>query len=414
MDRFTRDDFLNLLHDGLCHLHDADALRRSPLAALFGVANRLDTSSALRNILISAIGALKPAGDGPAPAHAWEMHDALFCCHVQQLSQRVVADQLAMSPRQLRREQRAALEVLADRLCDRFHLVASTGEGEEPDAHPVTASVTAGDDLAWLKDLPLDKPAALDETLFAVQALIQPLAAQHRVRLAMQIADGLPNLAVHQVALSQILLGLLAVAIPQARGNEVRLCARSTGWVVHVEVQCPRSPALSWAVSGDDTASLDMARQLAELCGGRLSISEGDGASLSIGLILPALKCLPVLVIDDNADALQLYQRYTTGTRYRITGAREPEQALGLVENLMPEVIVLDVMMPQVDGWKVLGRLRQHPRTGHIPIIVCTILPQEALSLSLGASAFVRKPVTRQALLAALDEQVARMAREPH
>ena len=70
--------------------------------------------------------------------------------------------------------------------------------------------------------------------------------------------------------------------------------------------------------------------------------------------------------------------------------------------------------MPQVDGWEVLGRLRQHPLNSHIPTIVCTILAQEELALSLGASAFVRKPVTRQAFLAALDRQIALMQPESH
>jgi CheY-like chemotaxis protein len=78
-----------------------------------------------------------------------------------------------------------------------------------------------------------------------------------------------------------------------------------------------------------------------------------------------------------------------------------------LAEELFPKVIVLDVMMPQIDGWELLASLRQHPNTSHIPVVVCTILPQEDMALSLGASGFVRKPVTRHIFLAALDRQVA-------
>jgi CheY-like chemotaxis protein len=115
---------------------------------------------------------------------------------------------------------------------------------------------------------------------------------------------------------------------------------------------------------------------------------------------------LPVLVIDDNADTLQLLRRYTAGTRYRLVGTRDPDQALGIACETDPQVVVLDVMMPQVDGWKVLGRLRQHPLTGHLPIVVYTILAQEELALSLGASAFLRKPVTQQRFLAVLDQVV--------
>jgi CheY-like chemotaxis protein len=74
---------------------------------------------------------------------------------------------------------------------------------------------------------------------------------------------------------------------------------------------------------------------------------------------------------------------------------------------------MVDVMMPQVDGWEVLGQLREHPLSSHIPIVVHTILAQEELALSLGASAFLRKPVTRQDFLAALDRLIALMEPEP-
>jgi len=63
----------------------------------------------------------------------------------------------------------------------------------------------------------------------------------------------------------------------------------------------------------------------------------------------------------------------------------------------------LDVMLPGIDGWELLGQLREHPQTSCIPVVVCTILPQEPLALALGAAAFLRKPVSREALLSALD-----------
>jgi CheY-like chemotaxis protein len=111
-------------------------------------------------------------------------------------------------------------------------------------------------------------------------------------------------------------------------------------------------------------------------------------------------------VIEDNLDTLQLFQRYASGTRYRLVTSPDPEQALALAEDVRPWVIVLDVMMPQVGGWKTLARLRQHPLTESTPIVVCTILPQEELAFSLGANAYVRKPVRREDFLAALDRQI--------
>jgi CheY-like chemotaxis protein len=71
----------------------------------------------------------------------------------------------------------------------------------------------------------------------------------------------------------------------------------------------------------------------------------------------------------------------------------------------------MDVMLPGIDGWELLGRLREHPHMRAVPIIVCTILPQERMALALGAAAFIRKPASRETLLTALDQQVALRAK---
>jgi CheY-like chemotaxis protein len=118
-------------------------------------------------------------------------------------------------------------------------------------------------------------------------------------------------------------------------------------------------------------------------------------------------------VIDDNADTLQLLRRYSAGSRYHLFTTQDPETALALAAQHRPEIIVLDVMMPGIDGWKVLTQLRQHPSTEQIPIVVCTILPQRETALSLGASGFVRKPVTRRSFLVALDDQLDGAATRP-
>jgi len=389
-------------------------LRRSPLAVLFGVAGRVDTPSRLQDILIAAIESLEPAADEPPHSRAWRRYEALFCRYVLQFSQQETADQLGVCTRHVRREQRAALEVLALQLWDQFDLGARLGEDvelETPRARATGDSPILNEELAWLKNSPPDSSANLDEALPAALDLVRPLAAQHGVQLEIRAADGLPNLAVHPVALNQMLLNLLSVAIHRASGGQVQVSVRPQRWEVEIQVQCTEPPSALQPAPNDDNTRLDMARRLAELCGARLALS-ADKEVFCATLTSPALEQVPVLVIDDNADALRLLERYTAGTRYRLVGTRDPEKALGLAEKLSPQVIVLDVMMPQVDGWKILGRLRQHPLTHAIPILVCTILAQEELALSLGASAFIRKPVTRQAFLAALDGQIERMETE--
>lgn len=74
------------------------------------------------------------------------------------------------------------------------------------------------------------------------------------------------------------------------------------------------------------------------------------------------------------------------------------------VEELAPTAIILDIMMPDTDGWELLQRLRTQPTTTNIPIIVCSVFNDPQLAYSLGASAFVSKPTNREEILAVLKD----------
>lgn len=108
---------------------------------------------------------------------------------------------------------------------------------------------------------------------------------------------------------------------------------------------------------------------------------------------LPTRASLPVLVIEDCLDTIRLLERYVADTRYCLVSTNDPQQAISMVESSAPRVILIDVMMPRVDGWTLLQRLRNHPLTANIPVVICSILRQEELALSLGASAYLRKPM---------------------
>ncbi len=408
---WINEQFIYHLRDALNHLYNPHHLRHNPLVSLLGVADRPDASSALRRILMEAIESLRPDAEVLPQSRAWRIYDLLLYRYVQQFSQQEVADQLGLSVRHLRREQQAALEALACRLWEQYRLAEEQAEEAVP-TEASSAESAVNEELTWLKEAQPEKPTPLGPTLSAVLDLARPLATRHQVHLESAPADALPDLPVHAVVLRQLLLSLLSVAIHRTPGGRVRISVRPERQEVEIQVSCTNAQSDPAPPLNDDAVSLDIARQLVGLCGGQLTLAEEK--AFTAALTLPALGQFPVLVIDDNADTLQLLQRYTSGTRYRLISTRDPEQALPLVKEFSPQIIVLDVMMPQVDGWEVLERLRQHPLTRHIPIIVCTILAQEELALSLGASAFVRKPVTRQAFLAALDRQIAWMGTEPH
>lgn len=410
----TEAQFVACVRAALNNLYEPDRLRGNPLAALFGVAERPNAFSALQGILTEAIESLQPKDDGAHHHFNWDTYELLFYRYVQQLSQNQVARQLGMSVRHLRRKEGDAVKVLADHLWQHYcapgavHRPASD-EGGRP-AAAAGDYPDVSDELAWLKTTALQEPSDVNQVLGEVVQLIRPLTAQHMVRLEVTASD-LPRLAVHPVALSQLLLNLLGVAVHRASGGSVTISARPLPFEVEILI-LGRPPAAALRPASDnDVASLDLARQLAGLCGALVTLSE-DGGAFRAQMMLPAREQLPVLVLDDNADTLELLRRYAVDSRYSLITAQNAEEALSLAQRHSPRIIVLDVMMPHIDGWKVLGRLRQHPATDRIPVIVCTILAQEELALSLGASGFVRKPLSRQAFLAALDHQVRLMATE--
>ncbi len=399
---------LSALRLALKHLYEPRALQASPLVGMLGTAGRANAPALLRQTLIQAIESLKPEDDVPAQAPAWRVYEILYYRYVQQCSQEEVADQLGLSVRHLKREQGKALEVLAQRLGERFDLRIQWDEdaerepsGEEREA----ASSTPGDELRWLEDLPPTRPAELRAALPAVLDLVGSIAARYGVRLQAGEGEGIPALAVHPVVLRQVLLSVLCVAIRRTAGGRLQVTARPLRWYVEIRVEGDGG-AQPPGLSAEDADNLTVARQLLATCGGNLDLPAGS-SSFVASLTLPSAEQVPVLVIDDHLDALRLLQRYASGTRYRVSCAQNAEQAFALARELPPQVIVLDVMMPEVDGWELLGRLKQHPLTGGVPIIACTILAQEELAYSLGVSAFLRKPLNRRDFLAALDRLVA-------
>jgi CheY-like chemotaxis protein len=392
------DTLVDHLRSALNHLYDPDELRRSPLAVALGIAGDFDAAATLQRILIDAIEALRPGTGDPPQSRAWRIYDALFYRYIRGFDRDVVADQLGISGRQLRREQRAALEVLTQHLWLAHDLAGRSlpATAREPVSAP-----------AWLKDLPPEKPGELQAVLRTTLELALPLARQWNVRLAGLPPDTAAEVTaapVPQTALRYALLNVLGVAIPRATGGVVHLAGSLADETIALHIAASQVQEAG-PLSEEERTSLEVARQLMAVTGGQLTTEVGaDG--FRARLSLPALAQVRVLVVDDNADTLQLFARYAVGTRYAVTGTREPTQALRLAEDLEPDIIILDVMMPDLDGWEMLALLREHPATSQTAVIICTVLPQQTLALGLGANAFLQKPVTRESFLTALDEQM--------
>ncbi|GAT33147.1 signal transduction histidine kinase [Terrimicrobium sacchariphilum] len=105
-----------------------------------------------------------------------------------------------------------------------------------------------------------------------------------------------------------------------------------------------------------------------------------------------------VLIVDDDQDSAEILKRTLEKSGYSVVVAQSGADALELVRKQPPIAITLDVMMPGMDGWSVLSKLKSDPATSSIPVIMVTMLQDRNLGFSLGASEFLTKPVNQEQL----------------
>lgn len=401
--------FVSELRWALQHLYNPDELRKSTLGGLLRVEATRDPL-ALQNTLLEAIDALKPRPGTPPQAPGWRSYRALYHRYAEQFSQAEVAKALSLSPRQLLRQEKAALQALAGYLwarCDSSHYQADPGQPDPP--APAEDHLSREQELAWLRESLPSEAVDMRELIEATLQTASPVLVSLPVQVEWNPPASLPPLLARRGPLRQALLHLLLATARSAVGGAVRLEAEAHGEKARITLRAmplPSSPPVAKA----DGEALALARQLLTLSGGTLETPPAD--AMAVTLTLPAGGQATVLFVDDNADALQLFQRCLAGTHYLYAGTRDPRQALALAAELKPHAIVLDVMLPGIDGWELLGRFRASPATCSIPVIICTILSEEQLALTLGAAAFLRKPLRREALLEALDQATGAVGRQ--
>ena len=184
-----------------------------------------------------------------------------------------------------------------------------------------------------------------------------------------RLPDGLAPVYADRIVLRQALFELIAhalgrpggrrVTVEGAAGGDTTLEIRATG------VAVPDLPEQERPVA----ISLDVSRQLIASLGGEVTIDEGSDywqASIRLAHAVDT----PILIMDDNAGLVELFRRYLAGGHYRVIEARTAGQALQEVRQANLGLIILDVMMPEQDGWEVLQHLRSLPETAGTPILI--------------------------------------------
>ncbi len=102
-----------------------------------------------------------------------------------------------------------------------------------------------------------------------------------------------------------------------------------------------------------------------------------------------------ILVVDDDPGSLELMTLTLAEQGYRTAHAKSGKEAVDKVYELMPDAITLDIMLPGMDGWEVIQKLKADERTADIPIVIVTMTDNRNLAFTLGAVDFAMKPIDR-------------------
>ncbi len=112
-------------------------------------------------------------------------------------------------------------------------------------------------------------------------------------------------------------------------------------------------------------------------------------------------------MIDDDPSVRDLMSRFLTKLDFHVVSAANGEEGFRLAKQIRPLLITLDVVMPECDGWTVLNRLKNDPDLAEIPVIMVTVVDNEARGLDLGASNYLIKPVQRDRLAVLVEKHRA-------
>ena len=135
----------------------------------------------------------------------------------------------------------------------------------------------------------------------------------------------------------------------------------------------------------------------------RHQLIEQTGSTV-ISVVLPVNKQINCLVIDDVDSVRRLIERMLGSYGIQVFGADNYLQALNIIELVKPDFIFLDILMPKMDGWQMIKKLKSNPETADIPVIICSVLFEPELSQAVNAAAHIRKPINRLELIQTLQD----------
>ncbi len=280
---------------------------------------------------------------------------------------------------------------------------------------------------------------------------IQPLVQKNHNRLEMTCPDDIGKMHADQTRLRQCLFNLLSNSSKFTSNGLLRLCVErfdrnGAEWIrmavqdTGIGMTPDQAKRLFQAFSQADASTtkkyggtglgLVISRKFCQMMGGEISVASEYGKGSTFTLEVPRLvpdpkadaapmaavaeavlaatpsaeRGDPILVIDDDPTVHDLMRRILTKEGYQVITASSGEEGLKLAMQVRPVAITLDVVMPVMDGWAVLARLKAVPELASIPVIMVTMLDNQEMGITLGATDYLAKPIDRERLLQVLEK----------
>ena len=275
---------------------------------------------------------------------------------------------------------------------------------------------------------------------------VEALIAKKGNRFALDLAPDLGEMRTDAVKLRQCLFNLLGNAAKFTEGGTVTLRVRRerrqggdrlTFAVIDTGIGMTREQVAGLFErfkQADETTTrrfggtglgLALTKALARLMGGDVTVTSAESVGTTFTLALPAILSDPqqestfpsppltdaephgdgrvVLIIDDEASQRDLMVRYLTRQGFAARAVADGRSGIDMARKLRPMAILLDVMMPEMDGWAVLATLKADEITQDIPVVMVSFVADPALGASLGAAGSIPKPVDWPRLRGVLD-----------
>jgi signal transduction histidine kinase/CheY-like chemotaxis protein len=272
-----------------------------------------------------------------------------------------------------------------------------------------------------------------------VVSTIVPLIEKNGNTLKVNSADDLGMMQADLTKVRQILFNLLSNASKftkdgtvtldvtrkeDSTGNWVTFSVTDTGIGMTQEQLGKLFKEFSQADSsttrkyGGTGLGLAISKRFCEMMNGDITVTSEVGRGSIFTVMLPAIvtkaepvpveatRPLPqldgastVLVIDDEATVRELMQRFLSKEGFRVEVASSGEEGLRRAKQIQPDMITLDVMMPNMDGWAVLNALKADADLSAIPVIMLTIVSDKSMGYALGAAEYLTKPIDRDRLV---------------